>query len=65
MLSGLIQDPNMYRRASRQSGKPSRRGIAFLAMLAIGMAMVIGVGFGVYPASRAACLAPIDALRSE
>ena len=36
-----------------------------VALLAIGMAMAIGVGFGVYPASRAARLAPIDALRSE
>ncbi|WP_250292798.1 ABC transporter permease [Frankia sp. CiP1_Cm_nod1] len=32
---------------------------------AIVVAMGIGVGFGVYPASRAARLAPIDALRSE
>ena len=44
MLSGLIQDPNMYRRASWQSGKPSRRGIAFLAMLAIGMALAFSAG---------------------
>ena len=32
---------------------------------AIAMAVAIGVLFGVYPASRAARLAPIDALRSE
>ena len=35
------------------------------SLAAIAVAMVVGVAFGVIPASRAARLAPIDALRSE
>ncbi|HEY7104767.1 MAG TPA: ABC transporter permease [Acidimicrobiia bacterium] len=35
------------------------------ALAAIAVAVGIGVAFGVYPATRAARLAPIDALRSE
>jgi putative ABC transport system permease protein len=50
-LPGLIGDPI--------STSPTA------AVGALAIAMAIGVLFGVYPASRAASLAPIDALRSE
>jgi putative ABC transport system permease protein len=50
-LPGLIGDP-MTTSATAAVG-------------ALAIALAIGVLFGVYPASRAAALAPIDALRSE
>jgi putative ABC transport system permease protein len=44
----------------------SRVDVSFVAMAgALVVAVGIGIAFGVYPASRAARLAPIDALRSE
>ena len=47
-------------------GRHPRRPVAAARRsLAIVMAIGIGVLFGVYPATRAARLAPIDALRSE
>jgi putative ABC transport system permease protein len=38
---------------------------ALATFAAIGTSLALGVGFGVYPAGRAARLTPIDALRSE
>ena len=44
----------------------SRVDVSFVAMAgALVVAVGVGIAFGVYPASRAARLAPIDALRSE
>ncbi len=46
------------------SGIPTTVSI-FSILLAFGVATVIGIGFGYYPARRAASLNPIEALRYE
>ena len=51
LLPPLIDSPSRSRATS-----PSARSL---------IALAIGIGAGVYPATRAARLAPIDALRSE
>ena len=52
-------------RAAGTSPTPGSISRSRASLLAIAMAVGIGVLFGVYPASRAARLAPIDALRTE
>ena len=56
--SARVVLPDLSRHAGADLRARGRRG-------AVVMAIAIGVIFGVYPATRAARLAPIDALRSE
>ena len=57
-VAGRADPPALQRHPVRPGARPRRS-------LAIAMAIGIGVLFGVYPATRAARLAPIDALRNE
>ena len=49
-------------KVDRGSNRSLRRTRSFLAF---GVAVAVGLFFGIYPANRAASLRPIDALRHE
>jgi putative ABC transport system permease protein len=48
-----------------QSLEPSTSSYAWSIPIAFGIAVAIGVMFGIYPARRAALMDPIEALRHE
>jgi putative ABC transport system permease protein len=63
-LAGLAAGAAMAKGITALAGWPTQVSLSAGA-LALVVSLMVGVGFGVYPALRAARLDPIDAVRHE